>query len=166
MLSNGRARDADTTTMARYNSEAGPTLKQRAATTTQRLSQTAHAAGERAKAVGEHARHQADRVRGGYEYLLHEQPLALGAIGLALGVVLAGAAPRTRQEDELMGDASDRLETDLRDAGREQLDKARRAASAAKDAAEDSLYHDGLDADGRIGNPPSMVRPPIDFRTP
>ena len=31
---------------------------------------------------------------------LSEEPLALGAIGLAVGAVLAAAAPRTRQEDE------------------------------------------------------------------
>ena len=50
----------------------------------------------------------------GIDYLRHsgtreyEQPLALGAIGIAVGAVLAAAAPRTRQEDNLMGHASDR----------------------------------------------------------
>jgi ElaB/YqjD/DUF883 family membrane-anchored ribosome-binding protein len=71
--------------------------------TTQKVSQAAHAARERASRVGASARHQAERLRGGYMHLVNEQPLALGAIGLALGAVLAASTPRTRMEEELIG---------------------------------------------------------------
>ena len=62
---------------------------------------------------------------------MREQPLALGAIGLAVGAVLASAAPRTRVEDEWMGDASDRLTDRAKEAGREQLDRASDALRSA-----------------------------------
>src|SRR3546814_2664080 len=54
-------------------------------------------------------RHTADRARGGFTQLLNEQPLALGAMGIALGALLAASVPPTRREDELMGQKSDEL---------------------------------------------------------
>lgn len=63
--------------------------------------------------TGQHAseslRHGAQRARSGFNSLLNEQPLVLGAIGVAAGAALAAALPPTPQEDRLMGRASDRL---------------------------------------------------------
>jgi hypothetical protein len=70
------------------------------------------------------ARHQAERMRHGYERVVNEHPLALGAVGLAVGAILAATAPRTRHEDRLMGEASHRLKDDVREAGKEQFDRA------------------------------------------
>lgn len=56
----------------------------------------------------------ADRARGGFNQLLQEQPLALGAIGIALGALMAAAVPPTRREDEMLGEHSDRLTGQLR----------------------------------------------------
>jgi ElaB/YqjD/DUF883 family membrane-anchored ribosome-binding protein len=56
--------------------------------------------------LGESAREQWQRARGGIDYLVNEQPLVLGAIGLALGAVLGAAAPRTRFEERTVGDAA------------------------------------------------------------
>ncbi len=105
----------------------------------QRLSDTAASAKQHAQRVGEVTQHGRERVRGAYDYLIHEQPLALGAIGLAVGVLLAASAPRTRQEDELLGSASDRLKGEAKAAGREQLDKVKVAAASAIDTADDEL---------------------------
>ena len=121
-------------------------VKDKVSQTTQRISDTAQSARDRARRVGDSARqvgstarHGAERVRGSYAYLVNEQPLALGAIGLALGVALAAAAPRTRTEDDLLGDTSDRLKNDVKEAGREQLGRAKHAAAAAEDAARNSF---------------------------
>ena len=70
---------------------------------------------------------------------MQEQPLALGAIGLAIGAVLGAVAPRTREEDRLMGATRDRLAHDLEDAAREPLERAVQAASAAADTAVDTF---------------------------
>ena len=89
---------------------------------------------DRARQAVESGRRQAQRARRGYDYMLREQPLALGAIGLAVGALIAAAVPRTRQEDEWMGEARDRLAEKASEAGTEQLEKARRMATATGDA--------------------------------
>ena len=97
------------------------------ASTKERVSGTVTSMQERASQVTDTARDQWQRARGGLDYLVHEQPLALGAIGLALGAVLGAAAPRTRQEERLMGEASRGLTEKAKELGSQQLDKAQRA---------------------------------------
>lgn len=77
-------------------------------------------------------RHQADRARGGFNQLLTEQPLALGAIGIALGALLAASVPPTRREDELLGQASDKMTDNLRHKAQEGYQKA---SAVGQDAA-------------------------------
>jgi ElaB/YqjD/DUF883 family membrane-anchored ribosome-binding protein len=48
------------------------------------------------------------RGREGLNSILEEQPLVLGAIGLAVGAVIGAALPSTDQEDRLMGEARDK----------------------------------------------------------
>ena len=88
------------------------------------VSGTAQAAREALTRSADVAQRQVERARGGYEWLLREQPLALAAIGVAVGALLAAAAPRTRVEDEWLGEASDRLAERAKEAGREQLERA------------------------------------------
>ena len=85
--------------------------------------------------VGESAREQWQRARGGIDYLVNEQPLVLGAIGLAIGAVLGAAAPRTRFEDQTLGDAARRMTEKAKEVGSQQLDKA---TQAAKQVAENA----------------------------
>jgi len=102
-----------------------------AARASQKISQTTRVARDRAHHLGDAARHGAERARSGFERLVHEQPLALGAVGIAIGALLAASAPRTRQEDDLMGDASDRLKDGALQAGEHELDRATAAFDAA-----------------------------------
>ena len=53
--------------------------------------------------VRETTRRQVDRAKGSLDTLLHEQPLALGAVGLAIGALAAALAPRTAQEEQIAG---------------------------------------------------------------
>ena len=100
----------------------------------QGLSDAADVARARATQVSEAARRSAEKVRTGYDQIVNEQPLALGAIGLAIGAVLAAAAPRTRQEDELMGASSDRLLDDAKRAGSEKLEQVQGVLAGAPEA--------------------------------
>jgi hypothetical protein len=70
------------------------------------------------------------------DYLVNEQPLALGAIGLAIGALLGAAAPRTRMEEQTIGQASRNLAEKAKEAGSQQLDKA---TQTAKQVAEEKL---------------------------
>lgn len=101
------------------------------------LTDTAEAAKERAQQLGDSARQQAERMRQGYEQLVRDQPLALGAVGLAIGALVAALSPRTRAEDELLGASSDKLKEEVRDLGREQVEKVKQVVSATSASAGD-----------------------------
>lgn len=67
--------------------------------------------------------------------LMREQPLLLGALGLALGAAIGCMMPRTEAEDRLMGRASDDLKDRALDTLREQSDKAMQVAERVYDSA-------------------------------
>ena len=83
------------------------------------------------------ARDQWQRARGGLDSLVNEQPLALGAIGLAIGAILGAAAPRTRLEEETMGEASRNLTEKAKEVGSQKLDQATQAAKQAAEKTKD-----------------------------
>jgi len=122
-------------------SAAAGSARESAAKTTQtaaeKLADAASTARDRARHAIEDGRRQARRARRGYDYLLREQPFTLGAIGLAVGAVIAAALPRTRQEDEWMGEARDHLAEKASEAAAEELEHTRRMATPAGDAATD-----------------------------
>ncbi len=126
--------------------EAADSVRGATRQTAQALSDAAATARERAHRLGDATREKVDRVRNTYDDLVNEQPLALGAIGLAVGVLLASAAPRTRQEDEWMGSASDHVTDEARDAALDQVETVKAAVVAAKDAAVDTLGSSSEDA--------------------
>jgi len=88
------------------------------------LSSVGQSTRQRVSDLGGSARYQMERARSGMDYMIREQPLALGAVGVAIGALIAAMAPRTRQEDELMGDTRDRLMEKAKEAGQESVQKA------------------------------------------
>lgn len=122
-------------------SETAGSARERLTRTSQSMSETARSARDKLTQARSSASRQVERARGGYQSMMREQPLALGAIGLALGAVFAATAPRTRKEDELMGPARDRLAEQAKEAGKEQLEKAKQVAGAAKEAAREEASH-------------------------
>ncbi|MGE0312709.1 MAG: DUF3618 domain-containing protein [Lautropia sp.] len=57
--------------------------------------------------LGQATRHGYEDLRDGFARLLDEQPLVVGAVGLAVGAAIGGMAPRTRREDRMMGGVRD-----------------------------------------------------------
>jgi hypothetical protein len=98
------------------------------------IGRTADTARQRARDVRDTARHGMERARHGYDRVVDEQPLALGLFGLAVGALVAATVPRTRSEDRLMGEASDRIADRARDAAESGLDEASRMADRAREA--------------------------------
>jgi 2-methylisocitrate lyase-like PEP mutase family enzyme len=84
------------------------------------------------------AAQQLERARGGWDSMLNEHPLALGAIGLAIGAVVAAMAPRTEKEDQLMGQARDDLLDKAKQAGTEKLEQMKEAQRPAEKESFDS----------------------------
>jgi ElaB/YqjD/DUF883 family membrane-anchored ribosome-binding protein len=89
------------------------------------------------------ARERMEQMRGGYRRIVDEQPLALGAIGLAIGAVLAAVLPRTRKEDELLAgtremvaDKASELAKQATDKGREVMEKGKEQLDKAKSSVQ------------------------------
>ena len=122
---------------------------------TEKMSETARervmAARERAMA----ARYQAGRsMQQGWERgrdsavdFFEDQPLIAGALALAAGAAIAGAIPRTRMEDEWMGEESDRLIAEAERIFHEERHKAERVGQAAMDEARNVAGEKGQKAD-------------------
>jgi hypothetical protein len=109
-----------------------------------RMTELGQTARERISSLGETARNRMGQARGGMDYMMREQPLALGAIGLAIGACMAAMAPRTRPEDELMGDARDRLMDKAKEVGQEKLEDAKQVANAAMGTATKEAEKRGM----------------------
>lgn len=63
----------------------------------------------RVEEFSEQAQYQADRAKQGFRQLMTENPLAVGAAALAIGATIGLLIPATQRENELMGEARDRL---------------------------------------------------------
>jgi len=136
----------------------------------QRASDKLSAMGARARATGstmsEATRGQWERARSGLDNFVQEQPLLFGAIGLAIGAALGASAPRTRQEERLLSDASRKVTERAKDLGSEQLVKARdlidraseKDSQAAQAAADEPAVTTSGGASGNGGISTSLDR--------
>lgn len=104
--------------------------------TRQRLSDSSHQAADT-------LRHQAERARDGVEHMLAEQPLALGAIGIAVGALLGAALPPTREEDRLLGETSDRVTDKAKALAEEGYAKASEVSQELSREVADRVRQDG-----------------------
>lgn len=84
-----------------------------------------------ARRADETAREKYARGRDATAEFIEDQPLVAGAIALAVGAALAGALPRTRREDELLGQTRDELFDEAERIFQEEREKAERVAQAA-----------------------------------
>src|SRR5262245_1945231 len=66
--------------------------------------QTAESLRTGASRAAELTREQAERARERFDRLLHDQPLMLGALGLAAGAIIGALLPATEHEDRLLGE--------------------------------------------------------------
>jgi ElaB/YqjD/DUF883 family membrane-anchored ribosome-binding protein len=113
--------------------------------------------------VADTTRQQYQRARGSIDYLVNEQPLMLGAIGLAIGAALGAAAPRTRKEEELMGEASRNLTEKAKEMGSQQVEKAKEAVTQATQKVTDEVKQA---QQARPQVPPTTGQPPRTQQTP
>lgn len=98
-------------------------------------------ASDSTRQAADRLRHQADRARGGFSHLLQEQPLAVGAMGIALGALIAAMVPPTRREDEMLGKASDQMTGKLRQKAEEGYAKASRVGEQVAGHVKEEIRH-------------------------
>jgi hypothetical protein len=89
-----------------------------------------------------------DTARDGLTELFRAQPLALGAIGLAIGAGIAAALPNTKVEDAYLGEASQTVKTQAVEIAGHQVEKATALASDVVEAASEEAREQGLTPDG------------------
>jgi hypothetical protein len=138
-----QARDAAARARERVE-RAGAHVADRAQDARERVGRAGASMAGRAHDARRRAQQYGRQARQGVLRSLDEQPLVLGAIGLAIGAALGAALPPSKAEDELMGEARDEALRRATRAGRKQVEKARAAAGAVAEAAREEAGRQGL----------------------
>ena len=142
-------------TVSRTASQAAESVRETAATVRERTAQAAESAREQAArlktSVNESATRLAEttrettrRAQVQLEHAWDERPLLIGLASLAAGALAGLLLPATHREDELLGGTRDRLVDTARERGRQAVDKGRRMAEVAADAAKSEAERQGL----------------------
>ena len=103
----------------------------------------------RASGSGQGSMEQFRRAKGEFATLMEEQPLLLGAVGVAIGATIAALVPTTRRERELMGGASDSLADRASELASQKYEELRESASQTVDEFTRSLKEGK--AEGKAG---------------
>jgi hypothetical protein len=132
-------------------SSAAETLRDRSAAG---LDRVARAGSEYADAAYDYAQNIPDAggalfstARENLSELFRAQPLALGAVGLAIGAGIAAALPTTDIEAEYLGEASDNFKEQAVDFASEQVSRAATVAEDVVTAVSDEARKQGLTVD-------------------
>jgi ElaB/YqjD/DUF883 family membrane-anchored ribosome-binding protein len=120
-------------------SEAGQRVKSAAERARQKLSGTKDTVSGGLRRTSSTAQVQTQRVREGFNSLLTEQPLLLGALGIAVGAAIGAALPATEQEDRLFGSARDKALSEVKQRGTETYEQVRDKANAVGEEAKQSI---------------------------
>lgn len=120
-------------------SSMGDRVQETAQSARERMQSTAHTAQERMGEMTRRSQEQMYRARQRAGEIIDEQPLVVGALGIALGAALGAMLPRTRREDEMLGSVRDDLLERAKETAREQAEtlkeSAQRVAETAKQEA-------------------------------
>ena len=130
-----RARRSPERTMHRYRldagqsygymaHDAGETVSHFAQDARHRVADVAGEARMRGQRVARGAGRQIMRAERGVENTMRENPLALGAVAIAIGAAIGLSLPHTQVEDEWMGDTKERLLHRAEDFAGEAIHKA------------------------------------------
>ena len=85
-----------------------------------------------------------DTVRSNMADIFRAQPLALGAIGLAIGAGIAAALPPTETEASYLGATSDTVKEKATEFASEQTERATKVAGAVMSAVSEEAQRQGL----------------------
>jgi ElaB/YqjD/DUF883 family membrane-anchored ribosome-binding protein len=92
-------------------------------------------AGRTYERVGEYG----SQAREQYDYYIEENPLAVGAVALALGAAVGMALPSTRVEGQLMGEHKQQLLQKAQDTAGELVDRVKQVANEAQKTITDEV---------------------------
>ncbi len=79
--------------------------------------------------------------------MVYENPFAVAAVGVAMGAAIGFLIPETRREGELMGELRDTMLDKAKATASDTMERAKRVAEAAKDAATQEAQKQNLSAE-------------------
>ncbi len=106
--------------------------------------QVASQAQDRVGRLGDQARYQARRASGGFQRMLRQNPLTVGALAAGLGAAVGLAIPETAKEHEVMGEARDNLVEKAQEKAQDAQQRVQRVAEEAQSAAQQEAENQGL----------------------
>ena len=109
------------------------------------------------RTIGERQVEHAALNEGHVVDLCRDQPLVVAGLGLAVGAAVGAMLPRTRAEDQFMGDLSDQLKEQTKEFAGEQLDKAKTVGERAYDAAQHEAERQGLSVEAAANEAASRI---------
>src|SRR6267378_2172375 len=89
-----------------------------------------------------------DTVRSNLSDVFRAQPLALGAIGIAIGAGIAAALPATELETDYLGETSDTIKAKAAEFAAEQTDRVTTVAENVVEAVTEEARKQGLTLEG------------------
>lgn len=119
--------------------QAGQRIRSGAEATRQKLTSSKDAVASGLTKTAETAQVQATRVRAGFNSLLQDQPLILGALGIAFGAAIGATLPITEQEDRLLGSVRDQTLDKIKETGSESFDQVKEAVTRAGENAKQAI---------------------------
>jgi ElaB/YqjD/DUF883 family membrane-anchored ribosome-binding protein len=101
-----------------------------------------HTTREQANYLAHQAQAQVRYAKTEFQYLLENNPFALGVAALAAGAIIGLMLPRTQTEDHLMGETRDRLMDQAKSTAKETMHKVQNVAGEAYQAAKDTAMEE------------------------
>jgi ElaB/YqjD/DUF883 family membrane-anchored ribosome-binding protein len=98
-----------------------------------------HEAREQVEYYGEQAREQVGEARDWLQHQMYENPIAIGAVALAIGTAVGLSLPATPVENRVLGEARDSLVEKVQETASETIDKVQSVAQQATSAASDAV---------------------------
>lgn len=124
--------------------EASGQAREKADQARERASQMGGQLQDRANEVGGQAQQQAQRAKSGFQRMLQENPLAVGAIAAGIGAAVGFSIPESEKENQLMGEKRDQLANQGQQRVRDYQDRAQSVAKEARSAAEEEASNQDL----------------------
>lgn len=129
--------------------EARARMQERARETQRRVQETTREAQERVDQMTDEARERVDeftdraqerarRTQSQFQRTLQENPLAVGALALAVGTAVGLVLPETEQEHRLMGETRDRVVDRAEDMAQDTMRRAQHVARETAEAAKET----------------------------
>jgi len=129
-------------TLGQVKEQAGEAISQ----AKERAGAAADQVQQRASEMGQSLQYQAAQTTDTVQRWMYQNPLAAGAVALALGAAAGMAVPETAPEQRWLGEARDRLVDKAQQAAQEVGQKVQAVAQEAIGAAQDQARSQGLTA--------------------